>query len=408
MSTNLTGPELDVGAEAATYLTDPSSRRDPWGFYRRLRQSSAVHHTSVGTWLVSGYEEANEVLRSDAVMSRREAGLAHCLQDDPEAKRISTSRMLYNDRPEHTRLRRLVSNAFTRRGVERWEKRVRQVAHERLDALEPLGRMDLVHDYSYPVVENIIVELLGIRHGDLPRFIAWSKAMTDAPPGADLDPYRVAANTATLEVAAYVRERIAERRERPQEDLLTKLIQAEDAEDGRLHEHELIAMTFELIFAGYETTSNLIGNGMLCLLQHPDQLRALMHDRTLLPGAIDEMLRFDSPVPMPMPRVTLEDFRVGGQLIPAGSTVVVLLAAANRDPSTFDNPDSFDIRRKDNAFISFGFGAHYCIGAQLARVESTGFFTALFDRLPGIRQEGEAVWSDHQFFRSLEKLPVAW
>ena len=150
MSTNLTGPELDVDAEAARYLTDPSSRRDPWGFYRRLRQSSAVHHTSVGTWLVSGYEEANEVLRNDAVMSRREAGLAHCLQDDPEAKRISTSRMLYNDRPEHTRLRRLVSNAFTRRGVERWEKRVRQVAHERLDALEPLGRMDLVHDYSYP------------------------------------------------------------------------------------------------------------------------------------------------------------------------------------------------------------------------------------------------------------------
>jgi cytochrome P450 len=408
MSTDMTAAQPDLADEALNFLTDPSSRRNPWEFYRRLRADSPVHRTSVGTWLVSGYEQANEVLRNDAVMSRRVAGLAHCLQDDPEAKRISTSRMLYNDRPEHTRLRRLVSNAFTRRGVDLWQPRIRQVAHGRLDVLESSGHMDLVHDYSYPVVENIIVELLGIRHGDLPRFIAWSKAMTDAPPGADLLPYREAANRATFEVAAYVRQRIEERRARPQEDLLTKLIEAEDAEDGRLAEHELIAMTFELIFAGYETTSNFIANGMLCLLRHPDQLRALISDRTLLPGAIDEMLRFDSPAPMPMPRVTLEDVRVGGELIPSGSTVVVLLAAANRDPSVFDDPDTFNIRRADNPFISFGFGAHYCIGAHLARLESTEFLTALLDRLPGIRQDGEATWSDHQFFRALDKLPVAW
>jgi len=404
----MTVDQLDLADEAMRFLTDPSSRHDPAAFYARLREHSPVHRTDAGVWLVSSYAAASEVLRNDAILSRREAALKHVALDDPEARLLFTSRMLFNDRPEHTRLRRLVSHAFTRASVGRWTNRIRELAELHLDALVPDQRMELVHDFAYPVVEQVITELLGIRHGDLPLFLKWSTAMTEPSPGSDLSEYRRAATQATLEVAAYVRERVAERRADPADDLLTELIAAEDQEDGRLAEHELTAMTFELIFAGHETTSNFLGNGVYCLLQHPDQLADLRHDRSLLPGAIDEMLRYESPAPMPLPRVAIGTVEIGGQTIQPGDTVVVLLAAANRDPNVFPDPETFDIRRRDNNYISFGFGAHYCLGHALARLESTEILDALLDRLPGLRLDGEARWSDHQFFRSLASLPVSW
>ena len=404
----MTVDQLDLADEAMRFLTDPSSRHDPAAFYARLREQSPVHRTDAGVWLVSSYAAASEVLRNDAILSRREAALKHVALDDPEARLLFTSRMLFNDRPEHTRLRRLVSHAFTRASVGRWTNRIRELTELHLDALVPDERMELVHDFAYPVVEQVITELLGIRHGDLPLFLEWSTAMTEPSPGSDLSEYRRAATQATLEVAAYVRERVAERRADPADDLLTELIAAEDQEDGRLAEHELTAMTFELIFAGHETTSNFLGNGVYCLLQHPDQLADLRHDRTLLPGAIDEMLRYESPAPMPLPRVAIGTVEIGGQTIQPGDTVVVLLAAANRDPNVFPDPETFDIRRRDNNYISFGFGAHYCLGHALARLESTEILDALLDRLPGLRLDGEAQWSDHQFFRSLASLPVSW
>lgn len=406
-----------IGEQALRFLTDPASRRAPWDFYRRLRAEAPVLRTAAGVWLVSGYREAGEALRNDALLSRREAALKHVAVDDPEARKIFTSRMLYNDRPEHTRLRRLVSPAFTRGGIARWAPRIREVAHQRLDAVAAGGRMELVHDYAYPVVEQIITEMLGIRHGDLPLFLRWSAAMTEAPPGGetgdtgDTDAaraFREAANQATREVSEYVRARVAERRVAPADDLLSTLIAAEDAQDGRLAEHELVAVTFELIFAGHETTSNFVGNGVHCLLRHPEQLAALIADRSLLPGAVDELLRYESPAPMPLPRVALADVAVGGRTIPAGETVVVLLASANRDPAHFDDPEVFDIGRTDNNYISFGFGAHFCLGHALAKLEATQLLTALFDRLPGLRPDGNARWSDHQFFRSLATLPVTW
>jgi cytochrome P450 len=399
---------LNLDEEATRFLADPASRHDAAGFYTRLREQSPVHRVDAGVWLVSSYAAANEVLRNDAILSRREAALKHVALDDPEARLLFTSRMLFNDRPEHTRLRRLVSHAFTRTGIARWEERIRQVANEHLDAVLPRGRMELVHDFAYPAVEQIITEMLGIRHGDLPLFLAWSTAMTEPPPGGDLSTYRAAATRATHQVADYVRERIAERRIDPADDLLTKLIAAEDAEDGRLAEHELVAMTFELIFAGHETTSNFVGNGLYCLLRHPAQLADLRRDRTLLSGAIDEMLRYESPAPMPLPRVAIDDVVIGGELVTKGDTVLVLLAAANRDPEIFPDPETFDIHRVDNSFLSFGFGAHYCLGAALARLESRELLTAVLDRMPGLRLDGEPRWSDHQFFRSLASLPVTW
>jgi cytochrome P450 len=397
-----------LASDATRYLTDPTFRRDPWKFFAELRGESPVIQSDSGVWLITGYEAAGEALRNDELLSRREAGLKHLVVDDPDARLIITSKMLYNDRPEHTRLRRLVSHAFTRKGIARWGDRVAEVAAEQLDRVAPTGRMDVVSDFAYPVVERVITELLGLRHGDLPQFLIWSEAITEPPPGGDLTIYREAANQATAEITAYVRERIAERRDKPAEDLLTKLIRAEEPEDGTLAEHELVAITIELIHAGFETTSNFLCNGMHVLLQHPQQLAELAADLSLLPGAIDEMLRYESPAPMPLPRVAISDLEVGGKTIRAGDTVVVALAAANRDPAQFPDPERFDIHRTDNNYISFGFGAHYCLGHALARLESTEMFTALLGRLPSIHASGDARWSDHQFFRTLATLPVSW
>jgi cytochrome P450 len=409
VSSTIVSSEHEELVDGATqFLVDPRSRRDAWEFLARARAAEPVLQSGTGVWLVTGYAAANEVLRNDAILSRREAGLKHVIVEDREARLIYTSRMLYNDRPEHTRLRRLVSHAFTRAAVVHWEGRVRQLANERLDAMLPTGRMELVHDYAYPAVEQIITEMLGIRHGDLALFLKWSAAMTEPPPGGDVTRFRDVATQATYEVAAYVRERIAEHRDHPADDLLTKLIEAEDAEDGRLAEHELIAMTFELIFAGHETTSNFVSNGVYCLLKHPEQLAALQADRSLLSGAIDEMLRYESPAPFPLPRVATEDVLVGGRRIAKGDTVVVALSAANRDPAVFADPERFDIRRSPNDYISFGFGAHYCLGHALARIESTELLNAILDRVPTLRSDGDAQWSDHQFFRSLTTLPVTW
>ena len=220
--------------------------------------------------------------------------------------------------------------------------------------------------------------------------------------------FRESANKATGEITAYVRERIAERRDQPADDLLTKLIRAEEPEDGTLAEHELVAVTIELIHAGFETTSNFVCNGLHLLLQHPEQLAALTANLELLPDAINEMLRYESPAPMPLPRVAVDDVEIGGKTIRRGDTVVVALAAANRDPAHFTNPESFDIHRTNNNFISFGFGAHHCLGHALARLESTEMFTVLLTRIPNIQPAGEAQWSNHQFFRTLESLPVKW
>jgi cytochrome P450 len=397
-----------LACDATRYLTDPAFRRDPWRFLAELRAASPVIQADNGVWLITGYEAASEALRNDELLSRREAGLKHLVVDDPAARLIITSKMLYNDRPQHTRLRRLVSHAFTRGGIAGWRDRIAEVANHTLDQILPTGHMDLVSEYAYPVVAQVITEMLGIRQGDLPKFLAWSEAMVEPPPGGNVEHARAAANDATRATTAYIRERIAERRSAPAEDLLTKLIRAEEPEDGVLAEHELVAMTIELLHAGFETTSNFVSNAVHVLLQHPDQLDELIADLSLLPAAIGELLRYESPAPMPLPRVATGDLEIGGQTIKKGDTVAVALAAANRDPAHFSDPERFDIHRTDNNYISFGFGAHYCLGHALARLESTELLTALLVRVPSIRSSGEAKWSDHQFFRTLTALPVAW
>jgi cytochrome P450 len=408
MSRNTTELESPLPSLATRYLTDPVLRRDPWSALRDLRAHAPIIQSDAGVWLITGYDAASEALRNDQLLSRREAGIKHLVVDDPLAEEILTSKMLYNDRPEHTRLRRLVSHAFTRGGITAWQSRIREAATAQLERIGAARHMDMVRDYAYPVVETIITEMVGVGNGDLAQFLAWSEAIVEPPPGGDAGQLRERANAAMREITEYMRQRIAARRASPAQDLLTILIAAEEPDDGRLSEAELVAVTIELIHAGFETTSIFVCNAMHTLLQHPGQLAELRADRSLLPAAIDELLRYASPAPFAMPRVARGEVAIGDQTISRGETVVVALAAANRDPAQFTEPERFDIHRSDNAQLAFGFGAHYCLGNALARLESTEMLAALLDGLPTLTTAGEARWSDHHFFRTLESLPVAW
>ncbi|HEY4409691.1 MAG TPA: cytochrome P450 [Acidimicrobiia bacterium] len=399
----------DLAAEALRYLTDPAFRADPHDFLDRLRATEPVHRTPAGVWLVSRHADALAVLRDDVAWSRRLAAEKHVVVDDPLARAVFTARMLFNDKPEHTRMRRLVAAAFTPAGVRRWEAEFTRIAEELLDEIEPRRAMDAVAEFGYPYAERVICFMLGVPFADHALWEAWAKTMVEPPAGADMAAFKEAATAATLEFTDYVRALVADRQGREGDDLLSRLILAEE-EGTRLSETELVAMTFELILAGHETTANAIPNGIWLLLRHPDQLDRLRREPAAMAGAVEEILRYESPAPMAMTRVATTDVELGGTIVPAGESVLVLLSAANRDPDAFVDPQAFDAFRPDNAQIGFGTGGHYCLGAALARIELNIVFPALFNRLPGLRPAGEGPprWKAHQFFRTLESLPVAW
>jgi cytochrome P450 len=399
----------DLAAGALRYLTEPAFRADPHDFLDRLRAADPVHQTAVGVWLVTRHADALAVLRDDVAWSRRLAAEKHVVVDDPLAREIFTSRMLFNDKPQHTRMRRLVASAFTPAGVRRWQEEFNRIAEELLDEVEPKGAMDVVAEFGYPFAERVICFMLGVPFEDHTLWERWAQEMVEPPAGGDMADFKQAATTATLEFTDYVKNLVEKRRGHEGDDLLSRLMAAE--EDGtRLSENELVAMTFEMILAGHETTSNAISNGIWLLLRHPDQLQRLRREPEAIPGAVEEMLRYESPAPMAMSRVATSDVNLGGTVIPQGESALVLLVAANRDPAVFDDPHRFDAFRTDNEQIGFGTGGHYCLGAALARIELNIVFPALLARLPGMHlvDEGEPRWKAHQFFRTLETLPVAW
>lgn len=407
MSTTETHESL--AGEALRYLSDPAFRADPHDFLDRLRATDPVHRTAAGVWLVTRHADALAVLRDDITWSRRRAAEKHVVVDDPLAREIFTSRMLFNDKPQHTRMRRLVAGAFTPAGVRRWEAHFTRIAEELLDEVEPKGAMDAVAEFGYPFAERVICFMLGVPFEDHALWEAWAQQMVEPPAGGDMAAFKEVATTATLEFTDYVKALVAERRGREGDDLLSRLIAAEE-EGSRLSENELVAMTFELILAGHETTSNAIPNGTWLLLRHPDQLARLRREPEAIAGAVEEILRYESPAPMALPRVATTDVEVGGVLIPEGESALVLLVAANRDPEVFADPHRFDAFRPNNEHIGFGTGGHYCLGAALARIELNIVFPALLARLPELRLagDGEPRWKAHQFFRTLETLPVAW
>ena len=387
---------------------DPEFVADPYPTYRRLQAEDPVHLHPLGFWVLTRYEDVMATLRDPRAIKEPIAGFIAARFGAP-VPAVGLS-MLDRDPPDHTRLRGLVSKAFTPRMVERLRPEVQAIVDGLLDRVESAGAMDLIEQFAYPLPVTVICQMLGVPLADHERFKGWGIDIArglDAvmlPPDSEVAKRSIASR---LAIRDYFHELIAERRTKPRADLLSELIAAEEAGD-RLNEHELVATCILLLIAGHETTVNLIGNGTLALLRHPDQLRLLREQPGLIVGAVEELLRFDGPVQRTA-RIPSEDLTLGGRTIPKGDLVMPFIGAADRDPAQFREPDRLDVTRTENRHVAFGLGIHFCLGAPLARMEGQIAIATLLRRLPRL-----ALATDRPAFRpsltlrGLESLPVAF
>ncbi len=314
--------------------------------------------------------------------------------------------MLVVDPPDHTRLRTLVQKAFTPRVVERLRPRIEALVKEALDEAEARGSMDLVADLAYPLPVTVIAELLGVPVEDRSAFRRWSDALVGALDPVALTDRRSAVLAARDALHAYLERVVAERRAAPRDDLISRLVEAEEQGD-RLSGPELLAMGVLLLVAGHETTVNLIGNGINALLAHPDQLARLRDEPELIEPAVEELLRYDSPVQL-TGRVALEELELGGRRVEPGQMLMLLLGAANRDPRVFAEPERLDLGRDPNPHLAFGRGIHFCLGAPLARLEGQIAIRELVRRFPTLRLAGTPERRPTVTLRGFASLPLTW
>ena len=328
------------------------------------------------------------------------------MQEDGPFSQANT--MLSADPPEHTRLRGLVSKAFTPRRIEEMRPHIQEIVDALLDDLQDQDEFDLIEHLSYPLPVIVIAEMLGIPPENRAEFKRWSNDLVATMSGPGTAPDALErARTSGLEMADYFKGVIAERRKEPRDDLLSAMIAAEERGEV-LSEDELLASCMLLLAAGNETTTNLIGNGMLALLRNEDQLQKLLDDPSLTESAVEEMLRYDGPV-QATARTADEDVEIDGHMIEKGKMLFVLLAAANRDPAAFPDPETFDNTRDDNNHVAFGNGLHFCLGAPLARMEAQIAFQTLFQRRGKPRLvSDEAQWNGNFILRGLKRLPLAF
>ena len=383
---------------------------DPYPVYHQLRERHpVVYEPEVDAWVVTSYDAVSSGLRSPLCSSDRyppvrrrlaEKGLDHLATD-----RVRS--LINRDPPDHTRLRGLVNKAFTPKSVTTLEGRIMTIVEDLLDATPP-GEVEVIQSLAYPLPVIVIAEMLGIPPADRDRFKSWSDEISPVFAGdlGAISPESIRrAADAREELADYLAVAVKDRRTTSRDDLLTALIRAEEG-GGHLSEDELFSTAVLLLIAGNETTTNLIGNGLYALLRHPEQHHRVWTDPSLLPQAIEEMLRFDSPVQLTT-RLAKGDMELGGTKIPAGDWMYFVLAAANRDPNPFPDPDRFDCDREGNRHVSFGAGPHFCLGAPLARLEALIAFRSLAHRYPKLRLEGETPEYRNNFnLRGLKALKV--
>ncbi|MBG0850498.1 cytochrome P450 [Streptomyces spinoverrucosus] len=366
--------------------SDPAFVTDPFPLYRQLREDGPVRRAVIAggldAWLVTRYEDGLAALSDPRLSSDiRDASDPRLMEQLPEFERESMiSNMLRADPPDHTRLRRLVSKAFTARRIAELRPRVQEITDRLLDAVVPAGRAELVADFALPLPVTVISELLGVPVDDRYDFQRWTDDMLLR---GEQMPDPAVVNESWQRMRGYLTKLLESKRARPGDDLLSALISARD-EEQRLNEDELISMTFLLLVAGYITTVNLIGGGIAALLAHPDQLELLRDDPELLPGAIEEFLRYDGPVSPGIVRFAREDVEIAGVTVPRGATVLIASAIADRDPDRFPDPDRLDVTRQDNGHLAFGHGIHYCLGAPLARLEGQIAIGTVLRRLPDL------------------------
>ena len=391
---------------------DPAFIADPYPTYRFLRDKAPVFRTPLGMWLVSRYADVALVLRDKRFGKNYEGNLIrrygpNAMQDRSFASLGRT--MLVLDPPDHTRLRGLVTKAFTARRVEEMRARITTLVDSMIDRVYAQGRMDVVWDIAHRLPVKVICDMLGIPEEEQHRFLDHSSVN-----GRIIDPVPMTraeiddANERNRESDEYFDTLFERRRREPGDDLTTLLVQAEEAGD-RLSQEELRANVSLLFAAGHETTSNLIANGLLALHRNPDQWEALKADPSLAANAVEELLRYDSSVQM-TGRAAVDDVELGGQRIGKGENIVCLLGAANRDPEIYTDPDRLDIHRQNVRPLSFGGGIHHCLGAQLARLEGEVVFKALVTRLPDLRlpEIDTPQWRQSFTLRGLTTLPAVW
>lgn len=393
---------------------DPAFYSDPYPAYHAVRaQAPAFFWEEFACWCFAAHADVDAILRDrrfgrqiEHLTSRTELGLPSERPDLKDLKDVDRYSILALEPPAHTRLRTLVQKAFMARQVERLRPRVAALCHRLIDDLEARGPGDLLPAYAVPIPVLIIAEMLGVPAGMADHLLDWSHAIVKTYQPACTEENTQRALTAAREFTAYLKGLVAERRSSPQDDLITQLIEVQEAGD-RLTEQELISNCILLLNAGHEASVNQTGNAVLALLKHPDQLADLKAHPEIAPSAVEELFRYDSPLHY-FERWVLEDLEFAGLRFKFGDKVAVLLGAANRDPAAFPDPDRLNLRRAKNPHVSFGGGIHYCLGAPLARLELQVSLPVLFERLPGLHLLEEPRVMDSYHFRGLEALHVGW
>jgi cytochrome P450 PksS len=404
---------MTMGLLDQVNIASPEFKANPYPFYAQLRREAPVCRVRTPdkqpTWLVTRYDDVAAVLKDERLVKDKRVALspeqAASQPWIPRMLRPLERNMLDVDPPEHTRLRGLVHKAFTPRLVENLRERVQALTELLIDAAESKGQIELIRDYALPLPTTIIAELLGVPPGDQHRFHRWSSTIvTTVPSRWGL----LRAIPSLVAFLRYIRKLVKIRRANAGHDLLSALLQARE-EGDQLSEDELLAMISLLLIAGHETTVNLIGNGVLALLQHPDQMERLRSDPALIKTAVEELLRYDGPLETATERYAREDVTISGTTIPRGERVLAVVASANRDETQFANPDELDLARDPNRHLAFGLGYHYCLGAPLARLEGQIAINTLLRRLPDLRLAVPAALLRSRpglVLHGLESLPV--
>ena len=394
-------------------ITDGQFKANPFPFYARLRQDAPAFAVKVRrgqpAWLITRYDDVLEVLKDDArfVKERQHAMSAEQLRKAPKMPPMFGAlerNLLGLDGADHDRLKALVHKAFTPRMIEQMRDQTQQVTDAALDAAERRGQMDLIADFALPVPLTIIGRILGVPEADNSKFNRWTKTFVSAGSGGN----PLVLIPTILAFMGYLRRLIAARRKRPENDLISALVRAQEGND-QLSDDEVLAMIFLLLSAGHETTVNLIGSGALALLEHPGELARLRQDPTLIKSAVEELVRYVVPAETATERYAAQDTTFGGITVPKGEMVLAVLASANRDAAQFEHPDALDITRAPNKHLSFGQGMHYCLGAPLSRMEAQIALSTLLRRAPNLRLSvpaQELRWRSSFVVRGLESLPV--
>jgi cytochrome P450 len=412
MSTDIAGSAQDLDEAVTNLVIDPATRANPYPVYALLRSQAPVYRSPLGPMFATSYEDCAHLLR-DPRLTRRfgdsweQRGIFQNSVGRPWFEEQSRW-MLWLDPPDHTRLRSLVSKAFTPRYVARLHEQVAGIVEGLIDDMRSAGEVDFISAFAFELPITIICDMLGVPTDDRADFREWTVALAQTLEPLPPNDVQDAADVAAGKIGEYFHALIAQRRNQPGDDLLYALIAAEE-EGSRLSEDEIVSTAALLLGAGFETTTNLLGNGLLALLRHPEQWQALVEDPAgLAPAAVEELLRYDSPVQMATPRVANERLEAGGEVLEPGDVVVCVVAGGNRDPKRFENPDAVDLRRPDPDPLSFGGGPHFCLGASLARLEGAVAFEALATALPHMSlADDDPQWRRALNLRGLESLRVS-